>query len=100
MFAGTTSLTAANEHVIQSGDVLSWRQYQDGATTGGLFLFFTDHTDGLAARDTDGQLIDQDTTMNSRHLRTVDLSAYAGKTIQLIDPFQWTSAPAGNWNIY
>jgi hypothetical protein len=38
--------------------------------------------------------------MNSWHLRTVDLSAYAGKTIQLIDPFQWTSAPAGNWNIY
>jgi hypothetical protein len=92
MFAGTTSLTAADGHVIQNGDGLSWRQYQDGATTGGPFLFFTDHTDGLATRDTDGQPIEQDMTMNSCHMRTVDLSAYAGKTIQLIDLFQWTSA--------
>ncbi len=100
MYSGVTSLTAANGYTIRNGDVLAWRQYQDGSTTGGLFLYFTDHTDGLAAQDTDGQLIDQDTTMNSWHMRTVDLSQFAGKTIQLIDPFQWTNAPAGNWDIY
>ena len=100
MYSGVTSLTAANGYTIRNGDVLAWRQYQDGSTTGGLFLYFTDHTDGLAAQDTDGQLIDQDTTMNSWHMRTVDLSQFAGKTIQLVDPFQWTNAPAGNWDIY
>jgi len=100
MFTGTTSLTAANGYTIRNGDVLSWRQYQSGSTTGGLYLFFTDGTDGLAARDADGQLIDQDQTMNTWHMRTVDLSAYAGKTIQLVDPFQWTSAPAGSWSIF
>ena len=100
MFTGTTSLTAANGYTVRNGDVLSWRQYQNGSTTGGLYLFFTDGTDGLAARDADGQLIDQDQTMNTWHMRTVDLSAYAGKTIELVDPFQWTSAPAGSWNIY
>jgi RHS repeat-associated protein len=103
-FAGVTSLTAANSYTIRDGDVLTWRQYQVGATTGGLFVFFTDKTNALDARDTDGQLIDQDTTMNSWHMRTVNLSPYAvgptPKTIQLIDPFQWTSAPAGNWDIY
>jgi RHS repeat-associated protein len=100
MYVGVTSLTAANGYTIRNGDILTWRQYQHGSTTGGLYLYFTDHSDGLAATDTDGQLILQDTTMNSWHMRTVDLSQFAGKTIQLIDPFQWTGASAGNWDIY
>jgi len=99
-FAGITSLTAANGYTIRTGDVLSWRQYQDGSTTGGLLFTFNPSTGDVAAQDTDGQPIDQDTTMNTWHMRTVDLSPYAGKVIGLIDPFQWTSAPAGNWDIY
>jgi RHS repeat-associated protein len=100
MYVGVTSLTAANGYTIRNGDVLTWRQYQHGSTTGGLILYFTDHTEPLGTQDTDGQLIDQDTTMDTWHVRTVDLSQFAGKTIQLIDPFQWTAAPAGNWDIY
>ncbi|WP_158943366.1 RHS repeat-associated core domain-containing protein [Granulicella sp. S190] len=99
-FAGITALTAANGYKIRSGDVLSWRQYQDGSTTGGLLLAFTPYTGLIAAQDTDGQPIDQDTTINTWHMRTVDLSPYAGNVIGLIDPFQWTSAPTGNWDIY
>lgn len=99
-FAGVTSLSAANGYKIRNGDMLTWRQYQDGSTLGGLYLYFTDNTDALAAQDTDGQLMDQDTTKNSWHVRMVDLSAYAGKTVELIDPFQWTAAPAGAWDIW
>jgi len=32
----------------------------------------------------------------SWHVRTVDLSSFAGMKVGSIDPFQWTSAPAGN----
>jgi hypothetical protein len=38
MFAGTTSLTAANGYVIRAGDLLTWRQYQDGSAVGGPFF--------------------------------------------------------------
>jgi RHS repeat-associated protein len=99
-FVGVTSLTAANNYTVRTGDVLSWRQYQDGSTTGGLLIFFKDGTNATASTDTDGELIDQDATMNSWHMRTIDMSPYAGKTIQLVDPFQWSGAPAGNWDIY
>jgi hypothetical protein len=99
-FAGVTSLSAANGYVIRSGDTLTWRQYQQGVGIGGLLLAFTDNTDAVSAVDTDGQPIDADTTENAWHVRMVDLSAYAGKTVELIDPFQWTAAPAGAWDIY
>lgn len=99
-YAGVTWQSAANGYTIRNGDLLTWRQYQDGSTTGGLIIWFTDHTEPTSDQDTDGQLIDQDTTMNTWHMRTVDLSQSAGKTIGLIDPFQWTAAPAGGWDIY
>ncbi len=100
MFAGVTSLTAANGHVIQTGDVLTWRQYQDGSALGGLFLYFADNTSGNTAVDTDNQPIDADSTKGSWHVRTVSLNSFVGKTIQLIDPFDSMNAPAGNWDIY
>jgi RHS repeat-associated protein len=104
LFVGTTSLTAANGYTIRSGDVLTWRQYQDGSTTGGIFFGLIDGSgnfvNGNTLNDSDGQPIDQDTTMNSWHVRTVDLSSFAGLKVNVIAPFQWTSAPAGSWDIY
>jgi YD repeat-containing protein len=35
MFAGTTSLTAANNYIIRPGDKLAWRQFQDGSALQG-----------------------------------------------------------------
>jgi len=100
MAAGTTSLTAANGYVVRSGDLLTWRQFQDGSALGGLYLWFTDGTSGLTATDTDGQPIDADTTENTWHVRTVSLNQFVGKTIELIDPFNAANAPAGTWDIY
>jgi RHS repeat-associated protein len=101
MFSGTTSLAAESGYTIRQGDVLSWRQYQDGSALGGLFTFFTDGTSANGvATDTDGDLINADTTQNVWHERKVNLSAYAGKTIESFNPFNWTTAPAGAWDIY
>ena len=104
MFAGTTSLTAANGYVIRAGDLLTWRQYQDGSAVGGLFFGLLNssgtYVDGTSLQDTDHQPILADTTKNSWHVRTVDLSSFAGMKIDLIDPFDSTNAPSGAWDIY
>ena len=104
MFAGTTSLTAANGYVIRAGDLLTWRQYQDGSALGGLFFGLLNssgtYVDGTSLQDTDHQPILADTTKNTWHVRTVDLSSFAGMKIDLIDPFDSTNAPAGAWDIY
>jgi RHS repeat-associated protein len=100
MSAAVTSLTAANGYKVRGGDVLAWRQYQNGSADGGLYIYFTDGTDALAANDSDGELIGQDITKDSWHVRTVDLSAYAGKTIKQVEPSDWSGAPAGNWKLY
>jgi len=103
MFAGVTSLTPTN-YVIRNGDLLTWRQYQDGVTVGGIFFGCYDSSgnfvSGTSLTDTDGQPIDADTTKNTWHVRTVDLSSFAGMKVASIDPFQWTSAPPGSWDIY
>jgi RHS repeat-associated protein len=103
MFAGVTSLTPIN-YVIRNGDLLTWRQYQDGVTVGGIFFGCYDSNgnwvDGSSLEDTDGQPIAADTTKNSWHVRTVELSSFAGLKVASIDPFQWTAAPPGSWDIY
>ena len=99
--AVTGGFNEANLYTIRQGDVLAWRQYETGAF-GGLLVGFTDSTMlTQVARDTDGQFIDADQTMNTWHERTVDMSPYVGKTISG-DIVPWkspTSAP-GTWDIY
>jgi RHS repeat-associated protein len=103
MFAGILSLNNANTYTIRQGDVLSWRQYQDGSALGGLIITFLNNginSNASGTLDSDGEPINADTTMNSWHMRTVDLSAFVGQTVSGVDPFDWQTAPAGNWDIY
>jgi hypothetical protein len=62
MFAGVTSLTAANNQPINTGDVLTWRQAQCGSALGGIILDLQDSSNnyvtGSGVSDTDGQPID------------------------------------------
>ena len=81
--------------------MLTWRQYQDGVAAGGIALYLnnTTATNGVL-RDTDGDLADVDATMNSWHVRMVDLSQYAGQTLTNFNIFNSTGGAAGNWDIY
>jgi RHS repeat-associated protein len=97
--AGTNSLSDANGYTIRPGDTLSWRQYEDNSARGGVYLLFTDGSNGNAATDTDGQPIDAD-LWTGWHVRMVDLSAFAGKTISELGLFDGASAPSGSWDIY
>lgn len=99
-FAGTGSLTALNGYTVRPGDKLSWRQYQAGSASGGINISFAGGTDADGAPDQDGAQMNADTTMNRWHLRTVDLTAYAGKTISGGALWNFSETPPGNWDIY
>jgi len=108
--SGTTNATGyfagwflpAPSYVIQNGDKIHWRQFQAGGSRGGVGIQFTDSSNtNWTTLDTDGQVMNDDTTQNSWHERTVDLSAFAGETISQL----WVNAdartPAGStWNSY
>jgi YD repeat-containing protein len=100
--SGTFSL--ANNlagYVIQSGDKLFLRQYQGGASQGGMTIAFTDNTTTVwSARDQDGIVLNQDTTSQTWHYRRVDLSSFAGKTISGIYLVTEYTTPAGPWDFY
>jgi hypothetical protein len=88
-------------YVVKSGDKISWRQYQTAAR-GGVGISFTDgsNTNWTAARDTDGQEMNNDGTENAWHFRTVDLTAFAGKTTSKLWVGASTATPVGSWNIW
>src|SRR5205807_886131 len=74
-------------YVIQSGDRLMFRQYQLSGSHGGAVVHFTDGgtTSSLAsANDQDGNNLNNDSVQNIWHLRRIDLSGFAGKTIDRI----------------
>ncbi|WP_047495389.1 RHS repeat-associated core domain-containing protein [Terriglobus sp. TAA 43] len=69
-------------YTVQAGDTISWRQYQYGTGIGGLTLNFTDGSNtNWGTSDTSGQVMNNLTTHNQWVNRTVDLSAFAGKTV-------------------
>jgi len=51
-------------------------------------------------RDTDGQLTDADTTLNAWHLRTADLTTYAGNTVSNLNLYNFQNGAPGNWDIF
>jgi hypothetical protein len=70
-----------------------------GAGGIGLFLNNTTATNGVLL-DTNGQLVDDDTTPNTWQMRSADLSAYAGQTLTNFNVFNTQGGAAGNWDIY
>jgi RHS repeat-associated protein len=100
-FAGTFSLGAANGYTIQKGDLLTWRQYQDGVGSGGIDIFFaSDNSTANGTLDSGGQPIEADTKSNQWDLRVVDLSGVAGKKISNFTLWNNTNGSPGNWDIY
>jgi RHS repeat-associated protein len=102
-FAGTTSLGGAvSGTVIQNGDLLTWRQYQDGVAAGGVEISFTFNNEGTSGVlvAADGQKADADTRTGQWYLRVADLSAYQGLTVGGLNLYNYQGGAAGNWDIY
>lgn len=87
-------------YTVQSGDSISWRQYQQGPAVprGGLALAFSDGTyTNWVAEDQNQQVMNDLTTQNAWVYRSVDLSQYAGKTIVGGWINEDTGSGAGDW---
>ncbi len=87
-------------YVLQSGDKFYWRQYQGSGAVGGVAMWFSDGSYYTGSVDQDGQPANADTTDLSWHYRRVDLTAFAGKTIDHWTFDTNTATAAGSWDIY
>jgi RHS repeat-associated protein len=90
-----------NGYVIQPGDTLFLRQWQDtqGARAG-IGIWFTDGTyTGGVLYDQDGQLSNADTYVQTWHYRKIDLSSEAGKTVSGAGLITEGYTAPGPWSI-
>jgi RHS repeat-associated protein len=85
---------------IRSGDKLDLTQYQVTGSRGGMVLAFTDGTNtNWSLKDQDGYYSNDDQTQNTTHIRKMDLSAFAGKTVQQLAMNQENDTAAGSFAI-
>ena len=85
-FQGAQALV---DYIIQPGDRLYWRQWQSSTARGGLVIQFTQAPHASwGTYDQDGQQINSDNVTNQWHYRRVDLTPFAGKTIN----WMWITA--------
>lgn len=89
-----------NGYVIRTGDKLFLTQYQTSGSKGGVVLAFTDGTNtNWNAKDNSGYYANDDQTQLATHSRTIDLSSFAGKTINNIALNSESDTAAGSWAI-
>jgi RHS repeat-associated protein len=77
-------------HVIQSGDILRWQQWQNTGTFGGITVNLTDGTKSVTIGS----------AANQWQSFAVDLSTLQGKTISSIALYEDPSTQPGTWTIY
>lgn len=94
------SAAGLNGYTIQSGDKLYLTQYQITGSKGGMVLAFTDgSSSNWSVKDSDGNYLNDDQEQNATHIRTVDLSSLAGKTINAVAVNQEGDTALGSWAI-
>src|SRR5437588_929593 len=94
-------ITGSPQVTVRTGDKLFFYHLQQGASQGGMILTFTDGTNtGWAAQDQDGNYANVGTIVGQWQARLVDLSAYAGKTINQFLVGNSRSATAGSWCVW
>jgi RHS repeat-associated protein len=96
----TTGYSGFPGRVIKTGDKLLWRQWQSVGEVGGIGMWFTDGSFISGANDQDGQPAWADTIQGSWHYRSVDLSQFAGKTIDHWSLSSDTLTSPGAWDLY
>ena len=91
-----------NGYVVQAGDKVFVRQWQNTGSHGGVIFAFTDGTwsGPLNQRDQDGEAMWDDSRMNAWHKRVFDMTAVAGKTISSVQFGVNGDTAAGLWTIY
>jgi RHS repeat-associated protein len=86
-FSNLGSLTG---HVIQSGDILHWQQWQSTGSIGGITVTMTDGTKSVTTGS----------AANQWQSFAVDLSTLHGKTISSIALYEDPSTQPGTWTLY
>jgi RHS repeat-associated protein len=87
-------------YTIRSGDKLALTQYQPTGSHGGMVIAFTDGTNtNWNLKDQDGYYANDDGTQNTTHVRKMDLSAFAGKTVQQLAMNQENDTAGGSFFI-
>jgi hypothetical protein len=86
-------------YVIQAGDRIHRRQYQSAAKGGIGISFVGGGNTNWSTHDTDGDAMNSDPTEGSWHQRTVDLTPFAGKTVDKLWITADSGTPVGNWVI-
>ena len=77
-------------HVIQSGDILRWQQWQNTGTFGGIAVNLTDGTKSVTIGS----------AANQWQSFAVDLSTLHGKTISSIALYEDPATQPGTWTLY
>ena len=100
--ASYVTLPTGAGYKIQTGDKLSFSQYNREGAVGGLLVYFADgsRVGGETTADQDGQQINCDATQNTWHLRHFDLSPFAGKTLQQTLVINDVCSPGGQFDQY
>jgi RHS repeat-associated protein len=89
-----------NGYTIRAGDKLCVMQYQGPGSEGGVQLQFTDlSSTNWTAKDQDGNYANEDVIQQQLHLRTIDLSAFAGKQVQGASVDADYQTTASSWGI-
>ncbi|MCU1285654.1 MAG: repeat-associated core domain protein [Acidobacteriales bacterium] len=89
-----------NGYTIRSGDKLKLAQYQFTGSKGGMHLRFTDGTNSnWTVTDQDGYYLNDDQVQATTHIRTVDLTALAGKILNNVTFDSDGDTAVGTWNI-
>jgi RHS repeat-associated protein len=87
-------------YVIKTGDKLYIAQYQPSGSHGGMILAFTGGTNSnWSVKDQDGYYLNDDGMQNSTHMRKIDLSSLANKTISDVAFVSEADTQTGTWGL-
>lgn len=87
-------------YVIRSGDKLYFTQYQLTGSHGGVLMAFSDGTNSnWSVKDKEGYYLNDDQSQSTTHFRTIDLTPFAGKTVNQFAANQESDTASGDFAI-
>ncbi len=104
-FWGFTDIGPLSGRVVQSGDSLRWRQWNNSGSQGGIILFFTDGTatymNGLDLLDQNGEEILRGTqATNHWEYRAANMTPAVGKAVSAVYLYADGMTTPGQFDMY